>query len=198
MTEKPTRPELVMLGGEPTGWRPALKSAARSRSVQIAGALAVVGLLAMGAQSSGADYNDLIQIGVNAKTGTLDINVDGQQGNPDPYPVDLGQFKPGDSGSKTVEVRNTGSLPAVVTATMTGQGTAALGAQLDATLTAAPTGGTPVTSSAKANGAQLDAFTVPAGGSVPLTVTLTLPSSTGNDWQGKEDKLVLTLDAVQE
>jgi hypothetical protein len=203
---KPTGPELITSGGEPTtsgGWRSAgtkIKAAARSRSLQIGAGLGVFGLLAVGAQVSGADFNDMVQIGVDAKAGSLDINADGQQGNPTPYVVKmpLEQFKPGDTTSKTIEVRNTGSLPAVVTPSMIGLGATSLGAQLDAALVAAPAGSAQVTGSGKANGLKSGPFTVPAGGSVPVTLTLTLPAATDNTWQGKTDTLTLTLNAVQE
>jgi hypothetical protein len=203
---KPTGPELVTSGGEPTtsgGWRsagPKIKAAARSRSLQIGAGLGVLGLLAAGAQVSGADFNDMVQIGVDAKTGTLDINADGQQGNPTPYLVKmpLEQFKPGDTASKTIEVRNTGTLPAKVSVTVVGQGAGYLGNQLDATVTASPAGGPPFTYTAKANGLSLEPFRVPASGAVPLTLTLTLPADTDNTWQGKTDTLTLTLNAVQE
>ncbi|MEN0072066.1 MAG: hypothetical protein AAGC63_13870 [Propionicimonas sp.] len=177
-----------------------IRSAARPLSVKIGASLVVVGLLAAGAQASGADFNDLVQVGVDAKAGSLDINVDGEQGNPTPVTraLPLDKMKPGDATSITLDVRNTGSLPAVVTASVIGLGPTNLGAQLDATLVAAPAGAAQVTGTAKANGFKLAPFTVPANGSVPLTVTLTFPSASGNEWQAKEDKLTLTLDAVQE
>lgn len=201
---KPTGPELVTSGGEPTtsgGWRSAVKTAARTRSLQIGAGLVVVGLLAAGMQASGAGYTDLFTATVDVKSATMDINVDGEQGNPTPVvkPLPTDQLKPGDSTSITLEVRNTGSVPAVVTATMAGLGAPTnLGAQLDATLVAAPAGAPQVTGTAKAHGFKLAPFTVPANGSVPLTVTLSFPSSSGNEWQDKQDTLTLTLNAAQE
>lgn len=200
----PTGRELVTSGGEPTtsgGWRNAsgkIRTVLRTRSTQVAAVVVALGLFAGGVQASGASFNDMLRIGVNASTGTLDINVDGNQGNPDPYVLETGPFKPGDTVTKTVEVRNTGNLPAVVTGMITSTGPDQLGTQMDASLSAAPADAAPVTAAGKATGLQVGEFVVPGGAAVPLTWTLSLPSSIGNDWQAKTDTLVLTLDAVQE
>ncbi|TFH68122.1 TasA family protein [Cellulomonas sp. HD19AZ1] len=179
----------------------AVGGASRTPAAKIAAVSIALALVGGGVAGTSATFFDEARIDVNVAAGTLDINVDGQQGNPAPVdlPLPLAQFKPGDTTTKTVQVRNTGSLPAVVTTKMVGQSPDALGAWLDATLTAAPSGSPAVTSSGKANGgANLAPFTVPAGGQVPLTITLTLPERTPNTEQGKTDTLTLALSAAQE
>lgn len=209
---EPRHRELVVYGGDPVPPPPlkpgALRSAARGlrtaagkSPAKAVAALVALFLVASGVAATAATFNDEVKIGVNVAAGSLNINVDGSEGNPTPvvWTLPVSQFKPGDTTTKTVQVRNTGTLPAVVTTTMTGLGATSLGAQLDATLSATPSGSPAVTKSGKANGgANLAAFTVPGGGQVPLTVTFTLPASTDNTWQGKTDTLTLTLSAVQE
>lgn len=205
---KHSRRELVVYGGEPTTPRPRSTGRKITTAARRAPALtALLATFAVAALSAGVvqtwtAFNDEVKVGVDVAAGTLNINVDGKEGNPDPveWPLPNSLFKPGGTPARiTMPVRNTGTLDAVVTASMVGLGTpTSLGEQLDVTLTAAPSGSPVVTKTGKANGATLPAFPVPAGGSVDLTVELTLPADSANAWQGKSDTLTLTLSAVQE
>lgn len=164
------------------------------RRLQVAAVVAAVGLGSAGVASM-ALFTDDAQVQVTASSGTLDITVDGDQGNPTPKQITLplSVFKPGDTTSTTLTIHNAGNLPATLTVAVAGTGPSALGAQLDATLAAS--GVTPA--SAKANGVQLDAVPLPAGADVPVTLTLSLPADTGNSWQGVTDTLTVTATATQ-
>ncbi|OJV22884.1 MAG: hypothetical protein BGO26_00100 [Actinobacteria bacterium 69-20] len=167
---------------------------ANGRRLQVAAVAAAIGLGATGVASM-ALFTDDAQVQVTATSGTLDITVDGDQGNPTPKQITLplSVFKPGDTTSTTLTIHNAGNLPATLTVAVAGTGPSALGGQLDATLAAA--GVTPA--SAKANGVQLDAVPLPAGADVPVTLTLSLPADTANSWQGVTDTLTVTATASQ-
>lgn len=169
-------------------------SRANSRRLQVA---AVVGALGLGSAgvASMALFTDDATVKVTAASGTLDITVNGDQGNPTPKQVTLplSVFKPGDTTTTTLTIHNAGNLPATLQVAIAGTGPTALGAQLDATLTAA--GVTPAT--AKANGVHLDAVPLTAGADVPVTLTLSLPANTANSWQGVTDTLTITSTATQ-
>ncbi len=203
-----TAADLVMHADEPlarprprTRYARATRVLAQHKVLALAVAVAL-SLLGMQVGVTAASYSDQVAISVEVASGTLDINLDGCEGVTTACSITmegLDALKPGDSKSKTVAVNNPGSLPAVMTAAMTGtQVLDALGAQLDATLTIAPSGSPTVSATGKASGTTLSAVTIPAGGSVPLTVTLALPADTANSWQGKKDTLSLSLTAVQE
>jgi predicted ribosomally synthesized peptide with SipW-like signal peptide len=167
---------------------------ANSRRLQVAAVVAALGLGSAGVASM-ALFTDDAQVQVTATAGTLDITVNGDQGNPTPKQVTLplSVFKPGDTTSTTLTIHNAGNLPATLTLAVAGTGPTALGAQLDATLATA--GVTPA--AAKANGLQLDAVPLPAGADVPVTLTLSLPTDTANSWQGVTDTLTITATATQ-
>ncbi len=203
----------VALDGEATHEPPTPStSAVRARGVRrrwwrqhpvVAGALLVaLGVGSARAVITSADFTDEVKITASVAAGTLDIVVNGQQCNPSacnvPLSLPAGGLKPGDHVSTVLQVQNTGSLAALLNTKMTGLPAAgSLGAQLDATFTASPSGSPVTVGSGKANGATLSAFTVPAGQTVPLTVDLSLPSSTDNSWQGHSDTLTVTLTAGQ-
>jgi len=163
--------------------------------------LAVLGLgvVALTTTVSTAAFTDSASVTASAAAGTLDVTVNAQQGNPTPVAVTLplGLFKPGDTTSTTVQVKNTGTLPAAVTTALSGSSATALGAQLDAVLTATPASGAPTTASGKAVSLPLGAVVIAPGATVPVQLTLTLPASTDNSWQGKTDTLTVTFNAGQ-
>ncbi|NTW42399.1 MAG: hypothetical protein HGA44_21410 [Cellulomonadaceae bacterium] len=160
-----------------------------------------VGALGMGGAATMAAWVDQVQVQVAVASGTLDVTIDGQQGNPTPVvvPLDGVLFKPGDTPVvKSVSLANAGTLPAVVTIKMTGLGASSLGSQLDATLTVTRPSSTPVTVSGKASSLTLASFTVPPSTTFTLQLSLSLPASTANTWQGTSDTLTISADAVQE
>lgn len=156
-------------------------------------------VLALGTTATTAAFTDSASVTASVASGTLDITVNAAQGNPTPITVTLplGLFKPGDTTSTTLQVKNTGSLPAVITTMVAGTGPAALGAQLDANLTATPPASGAVTASGKAISLALGVVTIQPGVTVPVVLTLTLPAATDNTWQGKTDTLTVTLNAAQ-
>lgn len=192
---------IVTMSGHPTTTSLPLAERSWIRTTAGRGAVTVALLGALGVGGTLAGWVDDVQIGVEVGTGSLDIAVDGQQGPIDvplTLPDGTDRLAPGDTLSTTINVENPGTLPAVVTTNLAGLGATSLGAQLDATLTATPSGAPVLTKGGKANGASLDAFTIAPGGTVPLRLDLSLPANTGNEWQNKDDKLTLTLTAVQE
>ncbi|NTW39386.1 MAG: hypothetical protein HGA44_05780 [Cellulomonadaceae bacterium] len=201
-------------GAAPTGHAPeAVKSSRWRRAAAKSGqavrrhpfravvAATAVGALGMGGAATLAAWVDQVQVQVAVASGTLDVTIDGQQGNPTPVQVPLTGvlFKPGDAPVvTTVPLANAGSLPAVVTVKMTGLGASSLGSQLDATLTVIRPSSTPVTVTGKASSLTLATVTVPPNTSYSLELRLSLPSSTANVWQGVTDTLTISADAVQE
>lgn len=169
-----------------------IKDWPRWRTIALLGAI-----VAATAGSTAAAFTDSASVTAQVAAGTINIQVNGAEGNPTPIVVTLplAQFKPGDVTSTVVQIKNVGSLPAKVTTTVAGTGPSALGAQLDATLTATTTG---AAASGKANGVTLGAQTVAPGQTLPVEVRLSLPASTDNTWQGKSDTLTVTLNAAQE
>jgi len=156
-------------------------------------------VVALGTTATTAAFTDSASVTASVASGTLDITVNAAEGNPSPITVTLplGLFKPGDTTSTTLQVKNTGSLPASLTSAVAGTGAGALGSQLDANLTATPPSGAPVSASGKAQALTLGAVTIPPGQTAPVVLTLTLPAATDNSWQGKTDTLTVTLNAGQ-
>lgn len=166
-------------------------------------AVGLVAAIAMtlGIGATTASFSDEVKVTAEVGAGSLDIKVNGEQGNPTPIVLTLpdgsDQLKPGGTVNQQVALQNVGTLPARMSLVLKGQGAGYLGAQLDATLTATPTTGSPVKFTSKASNLALPSFLVGAGETVPVDLALTLPMSTDNSWQGKTDTLTLTLTAVQ-
>lgn len=161
--------------------------------------LSCAAVAALSVTVTSAAFTDSASVTASVAAGTLDVTVNAQQGNPTPVAVTLplGTFKPGDTTSTTLQVTNAGSLPAVVTSSVSGTGAGALGAQLDATLTATPSAGAPIQATGKARALVLSTVTIAPGETVPVQLALTLPTNTDNTWQGRSDTLTVTFDAAQ-
>lgn len=188
----------VTMGGEPMA---AARAWVRQHPVRFAVGAAAAAAVTVGVGATTASFSDEIKVTAEVGAGSLDVQVNGEQGNPTPIVLTLpegsDQLKPGATVNQQVELQNVGTLPARMALTLKGQGAAHLGSQLDATLTATPTTGAPVKFTTKAADLALPTFTIGAGETVPVDLVLTLPTSTDNSWQGKTDTLTLTLTAVQ-
>lgn len=149
-----------------------------------------------------AAFSDGASVVAQVDAGSLDVLVNEEQGNPTDVlltmPPGSDVLAPGKPIHLTMNLRNAGNLPAKVSTNLTGKGPTFLGAQLDATLTAAPQGAAAVSNSAKANGLALKEFTIAGGATVPVTLDLVLPGDTGNNWQKISDELRVVFTAVQD
>lgn len=191
----------VTIAGRPVS---AAKKVLATTPAKVVAALVAAGLLAGGVASTGAGFRDQVQVTAEVGAGTLDLAVNGEQGNPEPVVVNFtlpdgtDRFVPGTTMTQVIQLGNDAStIPATVTGTLKGTGPAALGSQLDVKITATPEGGQAVTSTGKAQNLSLPAFGIEPGQSVPVEISLTLPASTTDAWQGKTDVLTFTLTAVQ-
>ena len=155
--------------------------------------LAVGGIVGLGAVLTSAAFSDSAEVTAGFTAGTLDITVDGEQGNPVPYELVFAgadRIAPGDVVYSPLEVANVGDVDAELSLTTTSTrdplGPDTPDAQL---LTMVPTVGTAcdagvvaAATSPYADDVPLDgaSFTgVPLAGSdaVDLCIAVSLPSS---------------------
>jgi hypothetical protein len=152
---------------------------------------------ATGVGVTGARFSDGVEVVAEVGSGSLDVTVNGEQGNPTAVrltmPPEASLLAPGKKVTTTMLVQNAGTLPAKVNINIAGKGAGFLGAQLDATLTVSAVS----TYTAKANGLSLEPFPIAAGATVPVTLDLVLPADTDNTWMAKSDELTVTYTAVQ-
>jgi predicted ribosomally synthesized peptide with SipW-like signal peptide len=188
----------ITMGGEPVA---AARRWVGDHPVRFAVGLVAASALTVGIGATTASFSDEVKVTAEVGAGSLDIQVNGAQGNPTPIVLTLpegsDQLKPGATVNQQVALQNVGTLPARMSLVLKGQGVTYLGSQLDATLTVTPSTGTPTKFTSKAANLALEPFLVGAGETVPVDLALTLPTSTDNSWQGKTDTLTLTLTAVQ-
>ena len=184
-------------------WRPGI--------VALVGALGLVG--GLGTQ---AYWNDQATVtGATVTSGTLDLLVDGVQGNPATYSwssLSMTDMAPGESKAGTVTLSNAGTTPFTVAATATASG------NLDPHVTArvvlagsATTDTTYPRQEACAGGIQTfndtlgnsgktviaSTSTLAAGATLVVCVSLTLATNAPNSMQGKSYTPVFTFTATQ-
>lgn len=188
----------VTVGGQPVL---AVRTWVRQHPIRFALGVVAAGAVTLGVGATTASFSDEVKVTAEVGAGSLNIQVDGAEGNPTPIVLTLpdgsDQLKPGATVNQQVALQNVGTLPARMSVGLKGKGAGYLGVQLDATLTATPSTGTPVKFTSKASDMSLPTFLIGAGETVPVDLALTLPASTDNYWQGKTDTLTLTLTAVQ-
>lgn len=184
-------------------WRPGI--------VALVGALGLVG--GLGTQ---AYWNDQATVtGATVTSGTLDLLVDGVQGNPTTYSwssLSMTDMAPGESKAGTVTLSNAGTTPFTVAATATASG------NLDPHVTArvvlagsattdttyprqeACAGGTQTFNDTLGNSGKTviaSTSTLAAGATLVVCVSLTLATNAPNSMQGKSYTPVFTFTATQ-
>ena len=184
-------------------WRPGI--------VALVGALGLVG--GLGTQ---AYWNDQATVtGATVTSGTLDLLVDGVQGNPATYSwssLSMTDMAPGESKAGTVTLSNAGTTPFTVAATATASG------NLDPHVTArvvlagsattdttyprqeACAGGTQTFNDTLGNSGKTviaSTSTMAAGATLVVCVSLTLATNAPNSMQGKSYTPVFTFTATQ-
>lgn len=187
----------------PRPWVPA--------GVALVGALGLLG--GLGTQ---AYWNDTATVaGQTVTSGSLDLTVDGQQGNPTTYSwtsLSMTDMAPGESKAGTITLGNAGSTPFTVSATAVASG------NLDPHVTARVvpggaatsdstyprqeicTGGTETFNDTLGNSGKTviaSTATVAPGGTLVLCVSLTLATNAPNSMQGKSYTPVFTFTATQ-
>ena len=133
----------------------------------------VIGLVGAGTMAYFSDTET--SSGNTFTAGTLNITLGTSS-----WSGNLDNMKPGDTVTFTLPVNNEGSLPLNYTVTTTLSGTLAGGTD-PCTQVTAPTSGS------------LD-----VGGSVNIVVSITMPVAAGNEYQGQNGTLTVTIDAVQQ
>ncbi|CAM3908209.1 TasA family protein [Nocardioides marinus] len=181
------------------------------------GVLALVGALGlMGGLGTQAYWNDQATVtGTAVTSGTLDLLVDGQQGNPSTYAwssLSMTDMAPGESKAGTITLSNAGTTPFTVSATATASGNLdphvtarvvlAGSATTDTTYPRQETctGGTQTFNDTLGNTGKSvisSTSTMAAGASLVVCVSLTLATNAPNSMQGKSYTPVFTFTATQ-
>lgn len=158
--------------------------------------VATLGVFTLGGTAASALWTDNAEMSQTITAGTVDITLDGAEGNPSPYPIalPLSQFAPGSTTNATVSLKNAGTLGVTVTmATTTTGGVDGLATALDTVITNAPGAGF----TGKLDKAALTTFTVAPGATVPVNVEVTAPTDLANTFQGLSDTVTFTFTATQ-
>lgn len=190
---------------------------ARARGPWTPAVVAVVGALGLvGGLGTQAYWNDVETVaGQTVTSGSLDLLVDGQQGNPVAYSwtaLSMSDMAPGESKAATVTLSNAGTTPFTVAATATASG------NLDPHVTARVvtagaatsdntyprqetcTGGTQTFDETLGNSGKTviaSTSTMSPGATLVVCVSLTLASNAPNSMQGKSYTPVFVLTATQ-
>lgn len=193
---------------QPTDQLHSTKRTTPRRSRKLRTLLALGTFVGVGAVLTTAAFSDHVEMRTTFTAGSLDINVDGQEGNPTPF--NMGAFPGGDSmtpGDTVVHgftVNNEGSLPAHVWVTTQDQPSPDPGNPLgDLKLQAVEYDKATetcdedllddwTTTTLQFNAdliAQEDAMEIPAGGSQDLCVAVHLPSDTSGTGGGNTNAL---------
>ena len=191
--------------------RPARSGVWRPGVVALVGALGLVG--GLGTQ---AYWNDQATVtGQTVTSGSLDLLVDGEQGNPSTYPwasLSMTDMAPGESKAGTVTLSNGGTTPFTVSATATASGNLdphvtarvvlAGSATTDSTYPRQETctGGTQTFNDTLGNSGKTvisSTSTMAAGATLVVCVSLTLATNAPNSMQGKSYTPVFTFTATQ-
>lgn len=199
------------MSGRHAAPRPASGGARRAAVVALVGALGLVG--GLGTQ---AYWNDQATVaGTTLTSGSLDLLVDGQQGNPSTYTwssLAMSDMAPGESKAATVTLSNAGSVPFTVAATGTASGnldphvTARVvlsgAATTDSTYPRQETctGGTQTFEDTLGNTGKTvisSTATMASGATRVVCVSLTLATTAPSSMQGKSYTPVFTFTATQ-
>ncbi len=168
-----------------------------SRPQLAGGALVAAAVIGVGGAATNAAFTSSAVVEAQVATGTLDININGNQGTADaPYviPLPAGKFEPGLSKTVALELRNTGSIDATVSGASVVSGTASgLAGQLQAKVTA---GGVTLYSGSLDKLA-LTGVDLAGGATKALSLEISAPVGLANTFQGKADVVTLTVTASQ-
>lgn len=179
--------------------------------------MALVGALGLaGGLGTQAYWNDAATVsGATITSGSLDLLVDGVQGNPSTYAwssLAMTNMAPGESKAGTVTLSNAGTTPFTVSATATASGNLdphvtarvvlAGSATTDSTYPRQETctGGTQTFNDTLGNTGKTvvsSTATMAAGTTLVVCVSLTLATNAPNSMQGKSYTPVFTLTATQ-
>ena len=191
--------------------RPARSGVWRPGVVALVGALGLVG--GLGTQAYWTDQATVA--GQTVTSGSLDLLVDGQQGNPSTYTwtsLSMTDMAPGESKAGTVTLSNGGTTPFTVSATATASGNLdphvtarvvlAGSATTDSTYPRQETctGGTQTFNDTLGNSGKTvisSTSTMAAGATLVVCVSLTLATNAPNSMQGKSYTPVFTFTATQ-
>lgn len=155
----------------------------------------ILGALLVGGTATSASFSDSGQASIAGSAGDININLDGNQGNPTPYalPLPSTQFSPGVTTTKTVTLNNTGTLPVVVSmSTSTTGGTTGLASRLTGAISMS--GGGSYTGVLR-NAAISNKVIAPKSSTI-ITFTVSAPTSLTDDSQGMSDTVTFTFNAV--
>lgn len=153
--------------------------------------VALMASLTVGGVATFAGFTDTASSTITAQAGTINLTVD----NSKAMTLDLGSaWKPGDTTSKTVTVRNTGTIPLNYKITATPNTGATLAPILDATVKT----GTATAVASKLSTISTANRTIAAGGSETVVIGVTWnPGTTDNQFQGTDGTTVLNFTATQ-
>lgn len=171
----------------------------------------LAGLMLGGTQGSYAFWTDRDDVAAGTfTTGTLDLTVNGAQGNPTAYAatdLTLSRMVPGESVAATLTIRNAGDASFTWVPTLAESGNAVLTNALDVTMVRATTAGPMDTSYPRTQGCQAGGTPMPSGATAPslaigtqttLCVLVSMPSTATNEVQNLSGyTLTLSLAATQ-
>lgn len=175
--------------------------------------LAVGCMLGLGAVGTSAAFSDTATVTAGFTAGTLDITVDGEEGNPTPYVMTFAgadAMAPGDTVHAALRVTNVGDVDAVLSMTVdvTADGTPqnatddlqmaiahTTGTSCDATVVAADAA--PYSPAGPIGAAGIAATSLAGGTDLDLCFAVTLPSSVTGTGGGASD-IVLAFLAEQD
>lgn len=162
----------------------------------LAAALTAAGLLMVGGNAVHALWADNAQMSTTITTGTVNINIDGNEGNPTPYPITLPitQFAPGITTSKTISIKNTGTLPVTLDMVTTNSGgPTGLASALNGALTLPGNAGY----SGPLSAATLTGKAIAPGATADIAIKVTAPADLANSFQGLTDTVTFGFTATQ-
>lgn len=161
--------------------------------------LALGGVLGLGAVSTLASWTDDATATAQFTSGTIDLALDGAQGNPDPYKLTsltVDDFKPGDSRAATLPVQNAGTLPFTYRMTVSAATANTLSKSLTVTVTTGSVSGSgnhsscngeTILETAKVSGSPVleRSTSIPPSQDETLCLEIGLAATTPNDAQGQ-------------
>ncbi len=176
-----------------------MEPAPRPRRFRWQYAAAATAVLALVTSFTWAAFSDQAAMETHFTTGTFGINLDGNEGNPINYEVAFSaeNLDPGDSASATITINNSGTEDAYVylaSTTVTGGAEFAAALRGDVTASAVSAGSGALATLTTAGNEWL----IPGGGSLPVTVTASLPADAGNAVQGQDVDVVFLFRAEQD
>lgn len=159
--------------------------------------MAVLAIGGVAGVASVAAFSSSVVVQADVAAGTLNINLDGNEGtaaSPYSLPLTTGKIEPGSTKTTTVKVNNTGSIDSVLElVTSVNTPTSGLAGQLTATIK----DGTTTLYNGTLASAAFEGVALNGGAAKTLSVTVTAPSSLANTYQGKSDTVLMTFNAAQ-